>query len=113
MLCGVRTMVQAMMAYALRVPDAEARKPMVRAAQLSLLTYSFLLRLPSEALCVTGGRDDGTPSSTNAKLFYEGNSLVLVLKRRKNKQFGSRLVRTCWCRECQVRSWGLSGRTVG
>ena len=95
-------MVQAMMEYALRVGDAEARRPMIRAAQLFLLTYSFLLRLPSEALCVTGGSDDGTPSCTNARLFFEGERLVLVLRRRKNKQYGSRLVRTCWCNECQV-----------
>jgi hypothetical protein len=61
-------------------------------ALLFLLTYAFLLRLPSEAVKVTafGG---------GCGLAKEGEFLVLVLKRRKNKPQGSRLVRGCWCTE--------------
>ena len=61
-------------------------------AYLFLLTYVFLLRLPSEALPVVAGQGD-----EQACLFREGQTVVLELKRRKNKPAGSRLVRTCWC----------------
>jgi len=45
--------------------------------KLFLVTYVFLLRLPSEALPITVGRE----SSGNA-LFLEGDELVLRLRRR-------------------------------
>ena len=61
-------------------------------AYLFLLTYVFLLRLPSEALPVVAGQGD-----EQACFFREGQTVVLELKRRKNKSAGSRLVRTCWC----------------
>ena len=61
-----------------------------RMGLLFLLTYAFLLRLPSEALPMTTGSNG---------LHMEGDSLVLVLPRRKNMPGGSRLVRTCWCAE--------------
>ena len=74
-------------------------------ALLFLLAYIFLLRLPSEALPATAGKDQG-----QASLYMEGQALTLVLKRRKNKPQGSKLVRTCWCNEspvtCPVHAFG-------
>ena len=61
---------------------------------LFLLTYAFLLRLPSEALPMAAGRDSG-----QASLFLEGDVAVLTLARRKNKPAGSRMSRACWCRQ--------------
>ena len=58
----------------------------------------FYLRLPSEALPAVAGKGDHQSS-----VFMEGDTIVLVLKRRKNKPGGSRLVRTCWCSESKVR----------
>ena len=66
-------------------------------AYLFLLTYVFLLRLPSEALPVVAGQRD-----EQACFFREGQTVVLELKRRKNKPAGSRLVRTCWCSVSEV-----------
>ena len=66
-------------------------------AYLFLLTYVFLLRLPSEALPVVAGQ-----GVEQACLFREGQTVVLELKRRKNKPAGSRLVRTCWCSVSEV-----------
>ena len=96
---------------------AERDTSLARLAALYLITYIFLLRLPSEALPITTGRD----SSGNA-LFIENSQLVLVLARRwelqlysvdlhashirrtrKNKPRGSRLTRGCWCSESMVR----------
>ena len=51
-----------------------------RFAELFLLCYAFLLRLPSEALPVTIG-----PNSGKASLFNENGELVLVLARRCNR----------------------------
>jgi len=70
-------------------------------ARLFLLTYVFLLRLPSEALPVVAGLKGRVPD-TNAALFRDGSSLVLVLKRRKNKQHGSILTRSCTCRSARA-----------
>ena len=69
-------------------------------AYLFLLTYVFLLRLPSEALPVVAGQGD-----EQACFFREGQTVVLELKRRKNKPAGSRLVRTCWCSVSEVSSY--------
>ena len=69
-------------------------------AKLFLLAYVFLLRLPSEALpMVAGGTDCLANEQSVVSIDWELGHLVLKLKRRKNKQFGSRLVRTCWCKE--------------
>ena len=61
-------------------------------ALLFLLTYVFLLRMPSEALPATVGNG-------NCNITCDGNFLVLSLARRKNRPGGSKLTRTCWCRE--------------
>ena len=88
-----------------------------RAATLFLITYIFLLRLPSEALPLTVGAE----SSTNT-IFVQDSQLVLTLGRRclvpvllyaslwahvrilcrKNKANGSRLTRKCWCASSAV-----------
>ena len=87
-------------------------------AALYLLAYAFMLRLPSEALPVVAGRADDVPDA-QAVLFRVGDTVVLLLKRRKNKPHGSRLVRRCWCRNspstCPVRMLGkmLDKSTVG
>ena len=72
-------------------------------AMLFLITYVFLLRLPSEALPIEVGRVPG--KHQQAVLEMEDGKLVLTLLRRKNRPAGSRLERTCWCREsCKVWS---------
>ena len=48
-----------------------------RHALLFLVTYAFLLRLPSEALPISVGKGSGP-----AALYREGDTLVLALKRR-------------------------------
>ena len=67
---------------------------------LFLLAYSFLLRLPSEALPVVAGAVGAARGTAQATLCIEGPELVLYLRRRKNKPQGSRLVRSCWCKAC-------------
>ena len=57
-----------------------------------VMAYAFMLRLPSEALPIVVG-----PSDDASSFFKEGDTVVLELKRRKNKPRGSRLVRKCWC----------------
>ena len=64
-------------------------------ARLFLFAYSFLLRLPSEAV-------PAAARSGASRLGREGNYLVLEFERRKNKPGGSRLVRGCWCGECKA-----------
>lgn len=65
---------------------------------LFLVSYVFMLRVPSEALpMVRGGDgylDHGQQMST---IFMEGDELCLKLKSRKNKPWGSLLRRGCWC----------------
>ena len=79
-----------------------------RYALLFLFAYTFLLRLPSEALPVVRGPVD--TSDTHAVIEPSNDSLVLKLKRRKNKPEGSTLRRTCWCskspRACPVHVLG-------
>ena len=65
-------------------------------ALLFLLSYSFLLRTPSEAIPVIAGQD-GSELGSNSVLFRNGDQLVLILHRRKNKPTGSRLARKCTC----------------
>ena len=68
---------------------------------LFLVTYCFLLRLPSEALNIKLNEEG---------LSLQGEELILKLTRRKNKIGGSRLVRTCWCRESKVPAHAHSPR---
>jgi hypothetical protein len=86
-----RQMVEEMLAW------SELHTEMRLHALLFLFSYSFLLRTPSEALPAVVGFD-GCPTASNSMVFKgDGESLVLVLRRRKNKPEGSRLVRKCSC----------------
>ena len=72
-----------------------------RLLQLFLLAYEFLLRLPSEALPIVKGAQQGIPGQHAVLWKDEANrQLVLSLSCRKNKQHSSsRLVRSCTCRK--------------
>ena len=63
---------------------------------LWLLSYAFLLRVPSEALPARAG-DSGLPPSWQAGVFLSGEELCLRLRQRKNRRQGSLLTRKCWC----------------
>ena len=66
-------------------------------ALLFLFSYTFLLRVPSEALPTVVGFE-GFPTKSNSMIHKGANeSLVLVLRKRKNKPEGSRLIRKCSC----------------
>ena len=75
-------------------------------AMLFLMSYTFLLRVPSEAIPVQVGRvgELGAPllPGRHSCVGLRGGDLVLQLARRKNKPHGSSLVRPCWCARCKV-----------
>ena len=79
-----------------------------RFSQLFLLAYIFLLRVPSEALAATFGRDLCHTHQT--VLWLEDSKLHINLRRRKNRPGGSRLTRKCWCQHsrktCPVHVFG-------
>ena len=83
-------------------------------ALLFLVTYVFLLRLPSEALPIEVGRVPG--KQQQAVLEMDEGKLILTLMRRKNRPAGSKLERTCWCREscrtCPVHVLGPAVRGI-
>ena len=84
--------VEAMLTWALGNQD------FMQFAALFLVSYIFLLRVPSEALPMRAG-----PVECHSFLVLDGDKLALILQRRKNKQGGSRLVRECWCSTSPVR----------
>ena len=89
------SMVQAMLDLTAGLPAGHMDR---KYALLFLLSYTFLLRTPSEALpAVTGV--NMLVCRSNSLLSVDGDSLVIVLRRRKNKEQGSRLVTTCTCRK--------------
>ena len=65
-------------------------------AILYLLTYVFLLRLPSEALPCTK-TSCGIIRDAQSQIWCDGVEVHLQLKRRKNMDGGSQLSRKCWC----------------
>ena len=70
---------------------------------LYLFSYTFLLRLPSEALPVVRADTGFAHNSGHAcMVFMEGEHLCLKLKKRKNKPQGSLLKRACWCCQCRL-----------
>ena len=81
------------------------------ASMLFLTAYVFLLRLPSEALPIVRVGVGVSPDGKQASVSCDGDSLVLVLDRRKNRLHGSTLVRKCWCTQCSHLSgacpWAL------
>ena len=60
-------------------------------SMLFLLTYVFLLRLPSEALRLRARTGDH-------RVTVEGDAVVISLPGRKSRSAPCRLVRSCWCR---------------
>ena len=77
-------------------------------AMLWLVAYTFLLRVPSEALPITRG-DVNTLMVGQAVIYLENEkTLALRLKCRKNKPRGGILRRTCICtadsRTCPVHT---------
>jgi hypothetical protein len=68
---------------------------------LFLLTYTFLLRLPSEALPAVRGSSGLTDGVQSALALNDKGELELRLRRRKNLPSGSVLRRACWCATCK------------
>ena len=80
-----------------------ARRPeWLRASMLFLFAYTFLLRVPSEALPAVRVADAGDAPSFQAALVLGESELTLLLRRRKNRPQGSRLSRRCWCSSCRA-----------
>ena len=69
-------------------------------AMLFLLAYSFLSRLPSEALPVVAGR--GTALDAQSVLWKTDTEIILDLRVRKNTNGRCRITRSCLCSEAAV-----------
>ena len=71
-----------------------------------VLSYAFLLRVPSECLPIIVGQPESgswpLTAGSHSRLSLTNDKLVLQLARRKNKQHGSTLMRSCWCQSCKV-----------
>ena len=68
-------------------------------AMLYLVSYTFLLRVPSEALpIVWSGAKWPSVESTKASIVLADGRLGLQLARRKNKETPSTFWRACWCK---------------
>ena len=91
------TMVSAMCE---RVYTAD-RLELEHTTMLFLVTYTFLLRLPSEALPIVRG-SVGVANNEQSCLYLSGDLLCLKLAKRKNKVNGSLLKRGCWCHSCRL-----------
>ena len=76
-------------------------------AMLYLVSYAFLLRVPSEALPVTlgckGEKATGKLAvGVHSDLSMSGSRVRLQLARRKHKPHGSVMHRSCWCDSCKI-----------
>jgi len=69
-------------------------------SMLYLVSYIFLLRVPSEAIPIAHGCIGLLGNGEKAVLYMEGDTLYLKLARRKNKAKGSLMKRSCWCKTC-------------
>ena len=69
----------------------------IKYAVLFIMAYSFMNRLPSEALPAVAGKEADMPEA-HSVIYKSGDSLVLKLRTRKNKPAGSILTRYCTCR---------------
>ena len=71
------------------------------AAALYIISYAFLLRVPSEGLPIVvgaGSCDVQRLAGQHSSLaINNADELVLTLAKRKNRPQGSQLVRACWC----------------
>ena len=97
-LCGQsfanRSMVEEMLDWTSR---GESNKAFRLHALLFLLAYSFLLRVPSEALPMVVGKLGAQCESKSVLYLGDENTLALELKARRNKPQGSKLIRKCCC----------------
>ena len=67
---------------------------------LFLVSYMFLLRVPSEALpmrVITGAAGEFKEGHTKSELYWQEDQLILRLDSRKNEKLPTMLKRTCWC----------------
>ena len=87
--CQCRELLTKILRVCLKEP------PLVPYGMVYLLSYVFLLRMPSEALPVRAVHGE-------FRLQKEGEFLALHLARRKNKPGGSQLLRGCWCTQCKI-----------
>ena len=78
------------------------RRAWHRASMLFLFAYTFLLRVPSEALPAVRVADADEAPSFQSALVLGDAELTLLLRRRKNRAQGSRLSRRCWCASCST-----------
>ena len=72
------------------------------ACMMFLCTYAFLLRLPSECLPMVRGAGEHQCQGNQSTIFVDDDSVTVLLMRRKNKENGSMLIRTCWCKNCPL-----------
>ena len=92
-------LIQALVEYNLQAGN-------VALAWMILLAWEFCLRTQSEALKLHRGTPadaNGLPSSRDSGIYYHDSQLVLVLRRRKHRPHGSRLVRSCRCHEPRIK----------
>ena len=73
-----------------------------RMAYLFLVSYLFLLRVPSEALPMQRGGDIGSHDRAAQSVLYleDSGTVCLRLRSRKNRPEGSVLRRSCACSAC-------------
>ena len=71
-------------------------------AMAFLASYVFLLRLPSECLPISVASNCAGDAVKHAVIAVHPDCIMLTLKRRKNKEGGSVLKRTCWCKACTL-----------
>ena len=80
------------------VPQAKASKDVAAliTAMLFRTSYTFTLRLPSEAIPIAKNLTDEFHIGQKAALSKEEDELVLRLESRKNLQRGAVIRRCCW-----------------
>ena len=71
-------------------------------SMLFLMTYVFLLRLPSECLPLRVADHSSADAMHQSVVIVHADRLTLRLGRRKNKEGGSELTRKCWCSKCKL-----------
>ena len=83
------------------VQAAACSNPGARTLSMAILmTYVFLLRLPSECLPVRTASHTQSDELHQAVVDVQADGISLRLRRRKNKEGGSLLKRKCWCATC-------------
>ena len=79
----------------------------IAAAMLYVVAYGFLLRIPSEALPLRMADAGMVPErplceGAHSAIFEYQGSIIIKLRRRKNRKNGSVLSRGCWCSRCKL-----------